>query len=170
DPDIIAGAGSTGIEIMDESPKTTVIVVPVGGGGQIAGIAGAVKPLFGNIRIYGVEPTGAAAMHLSLKKGQPVRLDSVNTIADGLAPPMAGDLNFAFVKEYVEDVVLVDDADIVDGMKRVSECMKLIVEPSGAAAVAALTKGLIPVGPEDTVVAVLSGGNVDSKTIARLFA
>ncbi len=179
DPEIIAGHGSAGLEILEQlwpssppSPRAEeagragiVIVVPIGGGGLISGIAAAVKLQQPSVRIYGVEPEGAAAMRLSLDQGQPAQLDAVNTIARGLAPPMAGKLNYALVKQYVDDVVVVTDEEIIAAMEPILSRTKLVVEPSGAAGVAALLAGKIPLETSDRVVAVLSGGNVEMEEL-----
>jgi len=168
DPQIIAGAGSAGLEILEQCPRVTTIVAAIGGGGHIAGIAGATKMLGSGVRIIGVEPVGANTMRRSLDAGHAVHADTVNTIADGLAPPMAGELNYEFVKECVEDVVLVTDEEIVEAMALLLSRAKLLTEPAGAAAMAALLVGRIQLQPTDVVVAVLSGGNIGLKDLTRL--
>lgn len=164
----VAGAGTVGLEIVEQVPDATTIVVPVGGGGLISGIAAAAKLSRPGLRVFGVEPVGAAAMRKSLDIGEPARLDRVQTIADGLAPPMAGRINYQIVRAYVDDVVTVTDADIVAGLRAVLYWTKQVVEPSGAAAVAALLAGRIPLREGDRVVAVLSGGNVALERLAEL--
>lgn len=171
-PAVIAGHGSTGLEIAEDVPGPGVIVVPVGGGGQIAGIAGALARagrLAGRsrMRIVGVEPAGAPSMRRSLDEGGAARLDRVDTIADGLAPPMAGELTYRYVADHVEDVVLVSDDEILAAMRLLAIRAKLVAEPSGAAAVAALMCGRVPVGTGETVVAVVTGGNVDEEVMVR---
>lgn len=171
-PDVVAGHGSTGLEIAEDLPGPATIVVPIGGGGQIAGIAGALAAqgrLAGSqrMRVFGVEPEGAAAMRRSLDEGRAARLDRTDTIADGLAPPMAGELNYRYVAKFVEDVALVSDAEILSAMKLLLVRAKLVAEPSGAAAVAALMYGRIPVVAGGTAVAVVTGGNVDGDLIGR---
>jgi threonine dehydratase len=170
DPQIIAGAGSCGLETLQQVSDATVVVVPIGGGGQIAGVAGAIKLTNAAVRIYGVEPTGASTMHQSLVAGHAVQVDSVQTIADGLAPPMAGELNYQFVKEFVEDVVLVSDDEIVDAMRLIFSRAKLVAEPAGAATVAALLAHKIPLRSGDRVVAIVSGGNVSTEQFGHLIA
>ena len=170
DPQIIAGAGSSGLEILEQVGDATVVVVPIGGGGQIAGVAGAIKLTNAAVRIYGVEPTGASTMHQSLAAGHAVQVDSVQTIADGLAPPMAGELNYQFVKEFVEEVVLVSDDEMIDAMRLIFSRAKLVAEPSGAATVAALLAHKIPLRSGDRVVAIVSGGNVSAEQFGRLIA
>ncbi len=171
-PEVIAGHGSTGLEIADDVPGPGVIVVPVGGGGQIAGIAGALAcagRLAGRcrMRIFGVEPVGASAMRRSLDEGRAVRLDRTDTIADGLASPMAGRLTYRYVADHVEDVVLVSDEEMLAAMKLLATRAKLVAEPAGAAAVAALMCGRVPVEAGETVVAVVTGGNVDGEVMVR---
>jgi threonine dehydratase len=161
DPQIVAGAGSLGIECVEQVPDVDVVVVPVGGGGLISGVAVAVKHLRPEARIYGVEPEGAAAMWKSLQEGRPATLDHIETIADGLAPPMAGTLNFEIVRRQVDEVVKVSDAQILAAMRDLMTRCKLMAEPSGAAALAALQAGVLPTSPGQRVVAVVSGGNVD---------
>jgi len=170
--EVIAGHGSTGLEIAEEVASAATVVVPIGGGGQIAGIAGALSGtgrLTGasSMRVFGVEPEGAAAMRRSLDEGWAAHLEGLSTIADGLAPPMAGELNYRYVDRFVEDVVLVTDDEILAAMRLLMTRAKLVVEPSGAAAVAALMYGRIPVAPGESVVALVTGGNVDPALITR---
>ncbi len=160
DPLIIAGQGTVGLEILEDVPDVATVVAPVGGGGLISGVALAVASLAPGARVFGVEPHGACAMRKSLDKGEAVHLESVDTIADGLGAPMAGELTFEVVRHHVEDVVLVSDDEIRVAMAFVLERAKLLVEPAGAAGVAALLAGRIPLA-DGPVVAVLSGGNVD---------
>lgn len=169
---VIAGHGSTGLEVAEDLGGGGVIVVPVGGGGQIAGIAGALAAtgrLTGRerVRVVGVEPEGAAAMRRSLDAGRAATLRSTDTIADGLAAPMAGALNYRYVAEFVEDVVLVRDEEILSAMRLLLTRAGLVAEPSGAAAVAAIKCGRVPVSPGEAVVAVVSGGNVDEDMMVR---
>ena len=160
DPLIIAGQGTVGLEILEDVPDMANVVAPVGGGGLISGVALAVASLAPGARVFGVEPHGACAMRKSLDKGEAVHLESIDTIADGLGAPMAGELTFEVVRHHVEDVVLVSDDEIRVAMAFVLERAKLLVEPAGAAGVAALLAGRIPLA-DGPVVAVLSGGNVD---------
>jgi len=160
DPFLIAGQGTVGLELLDDVPDVATVVVPLGGGGLISGVALAVANLAPAARVFGVEPHGACAMRKSLDKGEAVHLESVDTIADGLGAPMAGELTFEVVRHHVEDVVLVSDDEIREAMAFVLERAKLLVEPAGAAGVAALLAGRIPLA-DGPVVAVLSGGNVD---------
>ncbi len=161
DPDIMAGQGTVGLEIVEQIPEFNMVVLGIGGGGLISGVATAIKHLRPQVKIYGVEPVGAAKMRRSLDEGHAVRLERVETIADGLAPPMAGQHTYPVVKALVDDVVTVTDAEIVDGLKMLMLRCKLMAEPAGAAAVGALLAGKVQVRPDSKVVAIISGGNVD---------
>ena len=165
DERVIAGQGTAGLEILNDAPNVDVIVVPIGGGGLISGIATAVKALSPKARVYGVEPRGAAAMKQALDAGEPVRLSSIHTIADGLAAPIAGVNSLQYVKKFVDDVVLVDDDAIRDALRYILERMKLLLEPAAVAGFAALFSGAIPDIAGKTVAVVASGGNMD---LARL--
>ncbi len=169
---VIAGHGSTGLEVAEDVMGGAAVVVPVGGGGHIAGIAGALAAAGrlagrGRMRVFGVEPEGAPAMRRSIEAGGAATLENTDTIADGLAPPMAGELNYRYVSEFVEDVVLVSDEEILSAMRLLLTRAKMVAEPSGAAAVAALMCGRVPVSPGEAVVAVVSGGNVDDDMMVR---
>jgi threonine dehydratase len=164
DEAIMAGQGTVGLEILEQLDTVDDVVVSIGGGGLIAGIAVAIKEQRPSVRVYGVEPTGAAVMRKSLDAGRAVRLESMKTIADGLAAPMAGDLTYPIVKKYVDDVVLVTDDDIASAMNDLLFSAKLLAEGAGAAATAAVLSGKLPVEGR-RVVAVVSGGNVDAERI-----
>ena len=166
DPAIIAGHGTVGLEILDSAPDPDVVVVPVGGGGLISGIAAAVKARSPRTRVYGVEPRGAPGLRRALDAGEVVRLEAVDTIAGGLAPPFCGELALEHARALVDDVVLVSDAEILDALRAVVERARLVVEPSGAAGVAALLARRLPVHPDETVVVVLSGGSVGAAELA----
>ena len=168
DPDVIAGHGTAGLELIDQVPDLAAVVVPIGGGGLIAGVAAAVKHLRPEARVFGVEPEGAPAMSESLRLGRPAHLEEVSSIADGLAPPMAGVIPYHHVEAFVEDVVLVSDAEIAAAVREIAASTKLVVEPAGAAAVAALLAGRIPEVGGGPVVAILSGGNVDLDRLAGI--
>lgn len=172
---VIAGHGSAGLEVAEDMAGEAVVVVPVGGGGQIAGIAGALAAsgrlaARGGMRVFGVEPEGAPAMRRSLDAGRATTLKGTDTIADGLAPPMAGELNYRYVAEFAEDVVLVSDAEILAAMRLLLTRARLVAEPAGAAAVAALMYGRVPVPAGGAVVALVSGGNVDNEMMLRALA
>jgi threonine dehydratase len=170
DPWVVAGQGTVGLELLEDLPDMSTVVVPIGGGGLIAGVALAIKSQRPDVQIVGVEPEGAAAMWRSREAGQPVRLETVATIADGLSAPFAGALPFALVQRYVDDVVLVDDAAIREAMILILERTKLLAEPGGAAGVAALLSGAIRPQSGAPVVAILSGGNVDAGRLAALLS
>lgn len=161
DPGIIAGQGTVALEILEQVPEVDVIVCPVGGGGLISGVSIAAKAGGRKVRVYGVEPEGAQAMRRSWDEGHAVRLDAVNTIADGLAPPMAGQLTYPITRQFVDDIIVLTDDEIIAGLKAILTNAKLYVEPSGAAATAALLAGKVPVERGETVVSIVSGGNFD---------
>ncbi|OYV73161.1 MAG: hypothetical protein B7Z72_03110, partial [Gemmatimonadetes bacterium 21-71-4] len=165
DPRVVAGAGTVGLEILEDTPDVDAIVVPVGGGGLLAGIAVAVKEAKPSVRVFGVEPEGAAALRRSLDSGVVTPIDAPRTIADGLAAPMTTELPLSVAQRYVDDVVLVSDAEIAGAMGVILSSAKLMAEPAGAAATAALLSGRLPMAPGARVVSVVSGGNVD---LARL--
>lgn len=167
DEEVVAGHGSCALEILEDLPDVETIVVPVGGGGLISGIAAAAAAVRPGIAVWGVEPEGADAMARSLAAGHAVHLDHVSTVADGLAAPMAGTLNHALVEAHGRGVVTVSDARIVAAMALLLERTKLLTEPAGAAGLAGLLDGGIPVA-EGPVAVILSGGNVDMTTLARL--
>ncbi|MDZ7780018.1 MAG: threonine/serine dehydratase [Gemmatimonadota bacterium] len=167
DPDVVAGHASCMLEILDALPDAASVVVPVGGGGLASGIAVATAAAAPNVGVWGVEPEGAAAMHASLEAGEPLHLDSVDTVADGLGAPMAGRLNFEILSAHARGVVLVNDDEIIHAMRMLLERTKLLAEPAGAAGLAALLAGRVPV-PEGPVVVVLSGGNVDLEQLGSI--
>jgi threonine dehydratase len=168
DPRIIAGAGTVGLEIVEDVPDVDTVVVGCGGGGLISGVAVAVRGRRPSARVIGVEPTGANAMTLSLASGEPVRLPSVSTIADGLAAPFAGAHTLAHVRSLVERIVEVSDAEIVTAMRVLMERCKILSEPAGSAATAALLSGRIDVRAGEHVVVIVSGGNVDLDRLKQL--
>jgi threonine dehydratase len=159
-PQIIAGQATVGLEIVEDWPSVERVLVPVGGGGLLAGVAAAVRALAPDVEVFGVEPRGAASMHASLLAGQAVELDSVASVADGLKPVRPGDLTFEHARSLVEAVLLVEDEDILRALAWCADEFRLLVEPSGAAAVAALLAGKLP-GQAKPLVAIISGGNVD---------
>ncbi|HUP76037.1 MAG TPA: threonine ammonia-lyase [Acidimicrobiales bacterium] len=166
---VIAGQGTIALEVLSELPEVATIVVPIGGGGLISGIAAAIKALAPKCRIVGVEAEGAASMRASLDAGVPRRLQSVVTIADGIAVKAPSALTVAHVEAFVDDVVTVSDEEIGQALVTVLERMKSIVEPSGAAGLAAVMANKFPrqrrSGP---TVVLLSGGNVDALLLSRL--
>jgi threonine dehydratase len=170
DSAVVAGQGTVGLEILDDLPDVGTVVVPIGGGGLIAGIALAIKSRRRDVRIVGVEPRGAAKMWRSRQSGRAERLEKIDTIADGLSAPFAGQIPFALVQQYVDDLVLVDDDAMRQAMILILERCKLLAEPSGAAALAALLSGLVKTPSQAPVVAIVSGGNVDAARLAQLIA
>jgi threonine dehydratase len=165
-PDVIAGQGTVALEILDQCPDVATIVVGVGGGGLVSGVAVAAKALRPEVRVIGVQAAGAAAFPPSLKAGQPVRLPSYRTIADGIAVGRPGDLTYAHVSKLVDEIVTVPDEDVSRALLMLLERIKLVVEPAGAVGVAALLAGTVPV--QTPAVAVLSGGNIDPLLMLRV--
>lgn len=168
DPHVIAGQGTVGLEIAADSPAPGTVVVPIGGGGLVAGVAAALKGLDPAWRVVGVEPEGACAMARSLEAGHPIRLEGVDTVADGLAAPMAGELPFRHVREQVSSVVTVSDDAIHRAVAVLLANTKLLVEPAGAAGVAALLEGKVSLGGPGPVIAILCGGNLDLERLASM--
>jgi threonine dehydratase len=169
DPFVIAGHGSIGLEILEDLPEVDVVVVGVGGGGLISGVAAALKESRPGVRVYGVEPERSNALSLALEHGEPVRVQPVS-VADGLGSPFAGKWTLAMAQRYLDGVILLDDPTILAGMRFAAERMKQVLEPAGAAALAALLTGQIPLKAGDRVAAVASGGNVEVGRIGELFA
>ena len=167
DPAIIAGAGTVGIEIAEDWDEFESVLVPIGGGGLCSGTAAAIRRLRPDVRILGVEPTGGASMRAAIDAGGPVTLDSTQSIADGLLPVRTGRLTYEHVRELVDDVVLVDDDAIRDAASLLFHELRLVVEFSGAATVAALRGGQVGSGGGG-LVAVVSGGNVDPTVLLNL--
>lgn len=161
DRHIVAGQGIVGLEILEDQPDVDTVVVPVGGGGLLAGIAIAIKSQRPDVRIIGVEPEGANIVRRSLQSGKPEQAGRINTVADGLAAPFAGGLTQAIIEHYVDDVVLVTDDDIIQALRLILARAKVLVEPAGAAATAALLTGKAAARQGGIAVSVLSGGNID---------
>lgn len=168
DPLVIAGQGTVGLEIVEDIPDVDTVVVGVGGGGLVSGIATAVKAIRPEAAVIGVEPRGAAAMAGSLERGEPIRLDRVDTIADGLAAPFAGRHTLAHVQARVDDIVIVSDEEIVEAMGRILERCKVLAEPAAASTVAAVLSGRVEVPSGSKVVCVISGGNIDRDRLKAL--
>jgi threonine dehydratase len=164
--DVIAGQGTVGLEIVEAVPDLGSVVVPVGGGGLISGIAACVKALRPGVRIVGVQAAGAASLPASLAAGRPLAVERMNTIADGIAVKTPGELPFAHVQELVDDVVTVPDETIARAVLLLVERAKQVVEPSGAAGLAALLDERVP--PAEPAVVVLGGGNVDPLLLVRI--
>ncbi len=165
---VIAGQGTIGLELVEEVPDLTTVVVPIGGGGVISGIATVVKELIPTARVVGVEAEAAPSAKASLAAGAPVLIETHDTLADGIAVKRIGDLTFPIVRELVDDVVTVSDDEIAHAILCLLEREKTLVEGAGAAPVAALLAGRIPVTEDDVVVAVLCGGNIDVNMLSRI--
>lgn len=164
---VIAGQGTIGLEILEQLPDVEQIVVPIGGGGLIGGIAFAVKQLKPDCRIVGVQAAGAASMYLSRHAGGPTELRSVSTIADGIAVKKPGDLTFALCQQYVDEVVTVSEDEIASAILALMEGQKTVAEGAGAVPVAAVMFGKVDTSEKKTV-CVVSGGNVDVTTLSRI--
>ena len=171
-PDVVAGQGTLGLEMLDQVPDLDTVIVPIGGGGLISGVASALKQRAARdgrpVRIIGVQAANAAAYPVSLAAGQPTEITILPTIADGIAVSRPGALNFAIVKDTVDEVVTVTDDDIARALLVLLERAKLVVEPAGAAAVAAIITG--KVRNLGTTVAILSGGNIDPLVMERVIS
>ncbi len=167
DERVIAGQGTIGLEILSEADDVDAVVVPVGGGGLISGVAYAVKKLNPNCKVYGVQAAGAPSMFNSIHDGKIERLSSVSTIADGIAVKEPGENTFALVKEYVDEIVTVTEDEICSAILSLIEQQKMVAEGAGAVAVAAVMFNKIPV-KNKKVVAVVSGGNIDVTILSRV--
>lgn len=171
-PDVVAGQGTLGLEILEQAPDATTIVVPIGGGGLVAGIASAAKQQAARegrtLRVIGVQAENAAPYIASLAAGEPRQVPVIPTIADGIAVYRPGELNFAIIRETVDEVVTVSEDDIARALLVLLERAKLVVEPAGAVAVAAIMTGAV--ASDGPIVAVLSGGNIDPLLMQRVVA
>ena len=167
DPKVIAGQGTIGLEIHEEMPHIDAVVVPVGGGGLISGVAFALKTLRPDIKVYGVQAAGAPSMAKSMEKAERIHLDSVSTIADGIAVKEPGDLTYELCQKYVDEIVTVSDDEIAAAILALIEKQKLIAEGAGAAAVAAVMFDKLPIEGKK-VVCVVSGGNIDVNILNRV--
>ncbi len=165
-PDVIAGQGTAGLEILEQAPGVATVLVPVGGGGLLSGITTAIKALAPGVEIIGVEPAGAPKLSAALAAGRPATLDQTASVADGLLTRSIGRLPWALIEPHVHRAIAVTDEEIGRAVRYLYERQGLRVEPSGAVTVAAWLAGRVPAtGP---VVAVLSGGNVDPELFARM--
>lgn len=168
DPAIIAGQGVVGLEILEDMPDVETVIVPVGGGGLLSGIALAIKLQRPEVRIIGVEPVGANVVRRSLDSGKPESAVKIDTVADGLTAPFAGELSQAVIAKYVDDVILVSDEEIIAALRLILARTKVLVEPAGAASTAALLSGQTGARPGSRTVVILSGGNVDREKLKSL--
>lgn len=168
DPDVIAGQGTIGLEIIDQLPNVDAVVVPIGGGGLIAGVAYTIKQINPECRVYGVQAQGAASMEQSVNDGKIETLPKVQTIADGIAVKTPGDLTYDLVREYVDGIVTVSDDEIALAILTLLEQQKLIAEGAGAVPVAAVLAGKIPDIDGKNVCCLVSGGNIDVTILSRV--
>lgn len=164
--DIVAGQGTAGLEIIEQAPDLETVLVPTGGGGLLAGVAIAVKALRPDVRVVGVQAAGAAAYPASLAEGHPVALSSMKTMADGIAVGLPGQVTFAAVRDHVDDIVTVSENSLSRSVLAVLERAKMLVEPAGAAAVAAVLDR--PEAFATPAVVVLSGGNIDPLLLGKV--
>lgn len=169
-PGTIAGQATCGVEILEDVPDTDVVVAGIGGGGLSSGLAVALHEMRPKTRLVGVEPVGAASMRRSFDEGKAVRLDRTDTIADGLAAPFAGTLNYEILKAVGAEIVLVTDDEIRTAMRFLLERCKTLAEPAGAAATAAILAGKIKAPAGSQVVSVVSGGNIGPELLAKHLA
>ena len=169
DPWILAGQGTIGLEILDDLPEVDVVVAGIGGGALCTGTAAAVKETRPGVRVYGVEPERSNALSLALERNEIVRIVPAS-VADGLGAPFAGEWTMAMGRRYLDGIVLLDDATILAGVGFALERMKQLVEPAGAAALAAVLFGRIPIRDGERVCVVLSGGNVETDRLGELLA
>lgn len=167
DPKVIAGQGTIGLEILEQMPDVEAVVVPIGGGGLISGVAFAIKTLRPEIKVYGVQSSGAPSMAASLQEGHIARLNDVSTIADGIAVKEPGVNTFEMCNKYVDEVVTVSDDEIAAAILALIEQQKLVAEGAGAVSVAAVMYNKVPVKGKK-VVCLVSGGNIDVSTLSRV--
>lgn len=165
--DVIAGQGTIGLEILEQMPDVEAVIVPIGGGGLISGVAFAIKNLNPNIKVYGVQASGAPSMRNSIRDGKIECLDHVSTIADGIAVKEPGEHTFQYVSKYVDEIVTVTDDEISAAILALIERQKLIAEGAGAASVAAAMFNKVPIQGKKTV-CLVSGGNIDVTILSRV--
>ena len=165
--DVIAGQGTIGLEILEQMPDVESVIVPIGGGGLISGVAFAIKNLNPNIKVYGVQASGAPSMRNSIRDSKIECLDHVSTIADGIAVKEPGEHTFQYVSQYVDEIVTVTDDEISAAILALIERQKLIAEGAGAASVAAAMFNKVPIQGKKTV-CLVSGGNIDVTILSRV--
>jgi threonine dehydratase len=166
DPDVIAGQGTLGLEMLNDLPDAEVLVVPIGGGGLLAGIAVAARAIKPDIKIIGVQAAGAASMYTSIREGKIQTLSSIMTIADGIAVKRPGNLPFSLIRQFVDDVVVVHDEAIIEAVILLMERCKMVVEGAGAIGLAAVLSGELPIKGKKVLVP-LTGGNIDMNLVGR---
>ena len=168
DERVIAGQGTIGLELLEQIPALTAVVVPIGGGGLIGGIATAIREQRPDVRIFGAEAAVAASALASRQAGKPVKIETAETIADGIAVKRVGDRTFPLIERYVDDIVAVDEDSIAAAMHLLLEQQKTVAEGAGATPLAAILGGRLPLGSNDVAVMILSGGNVDVNLLSRV--
>ncbi len=164
---VIAGQGTIGLEVLEQLPDVDAVVVPIGGGGLISGVAFAIKTLRPDVKVYGVQAAGAPSMERSIHTGEPVRLENVSTIADGIAVKQPGENTYELCKKYVDEIVTVNDDETAAAILALMERQKVVAEGAGAVAVAAVMFNKLPVAGKK-VVCIVSGGNIDVNTLNRV--
>lgn len=167
DEDVIAGQGTIGLEILNEMKDIDAVIIPIGGGGLISGVAYTIKALRPSVKVYGVQATGAPSMYNSIKDGKIECLDSVSTIADGIAVKKPGELTFEYIRKYVDDIALVTEDEISSAVLALIERQKMVAEGAGAVAVAAAMFNKFPIAGKK-VVCLVSGGNIDVTSLSRV--
>ncbi len=170
DPDLIAGQGTAGLEIMEDLPDVDTVVVPLGGGGLLAGVAAAVKETRPGVRVVGVEPANIQRYAESRKAGRPVKVEMGPTLADGLMITVTGENNYPLIEKYVDEIVPASDDFIRKALMEIVFKAKLLVEPSAAVGVAAALQGSFKVKPGEKICYFLSGGNIDPEKLADFIA
>lgn len=168
DERVIGGQGTIGLELLEQLPAVTSVIVPIGGGGMISGIAVAIKSQRPDVRIFGVEAAAAASAMASRKSGHPVHIETSETIADGIAVKRVGDLTFPIIERYIDDIVSVSEAQIASAVHLLLEHEKVLSEGAAATPLAALLAGLLPLGTDENAVMILSGGNIDVNLMERI--
>ena len=167
DEDVIAGQGTIGLELLEQIPDVDAVIVPIGGGGLISGVAYAIKSLDPKIKVYGVQAAGAPSMYNSIRDKKIERLETVSTIADGIAVKEPGENTFRIISDYVDDIVTVTDDEISAAILALMEQQKLVTEGAGAVSVAAAMFNKVPIKGKKTV-CLLSGGNIDVTILSRV--
>ncbi len=168
DVDIIAGQGTLGLELLEQLEDVDTVLIPIGGGGLIAGIATAIRALRPKVRIIGVQASGCAAVRPSLEAGYPIAVQAAQTIADGIAVKRPGELTLPMIQQFVDEIIEVSDDDIARAIAHCVTHARLVVEGAGAAGLAALLAGKITVSSNENICAVLCGGNIDPNLLARV--
>jgi len=170
DERVIAGQGTIGLELLEQLPDLTTVIVPIGGGGLISGIAIAIKEQRPSVRIFGVEAAAAPSALASRRAGHIVKLESADTLADGIAVKRVGERTFPIIEHYVDDIVSVEEDEIAAAIHLLLEHEKVLAEGAGAVSLAALIAGKLPITANDVTAMVLSGGNIDINMVERIIA